>query len=847
MLDTSINCDSWLYYQDFNVNKSVLCNTLCNGIDIDFSNIVSFITSNCDEYSVNALSMCDINSSVNTDSYVHVNDDCYNREICLYGNSCIGYTSANSQGYLHSFNSTAIGYSDIYTLDLANDNFSIESYINNNIDSELLCFSYIDLNCSDHFRDCSALYNDCSYNEHTFIDHDVCRLNSQSSLYISSDNDSDSLSLSNISDHWVFNPRSDDHEVIYGGDMHFPSTLQVGADISLADDSDVNDDCHGATDPSNPCVSKNYLALYDDNVNHNANIADLVWDNYGYIPEYFEQYNGNSVVNKCNGVGIEWLYNARSCIKITGCPNYSKARIEIPSNFNFDLWSHYLKDYWDVKIIDYLRFGFPLSVNKQFEPVCEIYNHSSATKFNKHVKDYMDTEVSKGAMLGPFDHKPFTDLHMSPMLSRPKTADSRRIIVDLSWKENKSLNANVFSAYDGVNYILRYPSLDIIQRRILHLGHSAMIYKIDISRAFRNLPVDPGDAHLLGLNFNDKYYVDLAIPFGYIHGSACCQRVTDAIRFICFKHGYWLFNYCDDLIGIELPSRVKAAFDFTSTLIEQLGFPINLDKLVAPAGIVTCIGIEVSVPDMLFRIPSDKLFSIKDLCYKWSYKVKASKKQYQSLLGKLLYISKCIKYARIFMGRMLKLFRQQHSSKLIYLDNEFHKDLRWFNTFLDDFNGIVFLDKPVQHTIYVDASFLGVGAYFDGKVYSYGIPDSLNGFSIAHLELINVLVAIRRWSNIISNSVVQVYCDNIAVVEVLNNYRIRDDIMLTIVRNIWMELARFNVNLVAKHIPGVSNIYADILSRWSAKNKFSSVYVNALSKCDWFNINDSYFNLNSFI
>ena len=159
--------------------------------------------------------------------------------------------------------------------------------------------------------------------------------------------------------------------------------------------------------------------------------------------------------------------------------------------------------------------------------------------------------------------------------------------------------------------------LDIIKQRILKLGSSACIYKIDISRAFRNLPVDPRDVNILGLTWNSKYYIDLAIPFGYIHGSACCQRVTDAIRYICAVNNIFVFNYCDDLIGVELPSKVMQAFNFTRNLVIELGFPINVNKLVTPAPVAVCLGIEISAIDMTCSIPLDKLSDIKELCFSW--------------------------------------------------------------------------------------------------------------------------------------------------------------------------------------------------------------------------------------
>ena len=55
----------------------------------------------------------------------------------------------------------------------------------------------------------------------------------------------------------------------------------------------------------------------------------------------------------------------------------------------------------------------------------------------------------------------------------------------------------------------------------------------------------------LPIPFQDQYYVDTAVPFGYRHGSVCMQKVTDSIRGIMHKKGYHITNYIDDLIGCE--------------------------------------------------------------------------------------------------------------------------------------------------------------------------------------------------------------------------------------------------------------------------------------------------------
>ena len=90
----------------------------------------------------------------------------------------------------------------------------------------------------------------------------------------------------------------------------------------------------------------------------------------------------------------------------------------------------------------------------------------------------------------------------------------RCTIVDLSWPCGASVNAGVQKdAYLNSKFALTYPSVDQIADRILQLGPGSLIYKIDISHAFQQLKVDPGDIDLLGLKMGD-YYNDQSVPIG---------------------------------------------------------------------------------------------------------------------------------------------------------------------------------------------------------------------------------------------------------------------------------------------------------------------------------------------
>ena len=194
--------------------------------------------------------------------------------------------------------------------------------------------------------------------------------------------------------------------------------------------------------------------------------------------------------------------------------------------------------------------------------------------------------------------------------------------MDLSCPKGASVNNGVAKdVYLSTHYELKFPSVDLITNSLQNLGPSAQMFKIDISRAFRHIKVDPGDIDLLGIKFGNQYFLDCSLAFRFHHGSLIFQRCTDAIRYIMAEHGYpLLFNYIDDLIYTGLPSQMDASFNFLKNLLVELGLDISPKTLVPPSTLVTCLGILIDSINKTISIPPEKLAEITQLCVQWSSK-----------------------------------------------------------------------------------------------------------------------------------------------------------------------------------------------------------------------------------
>ena len=537
-------------------------------------------------------------------------------------------------------------------------------------------------------------------------------------------------------------------------------------------------------------------------------------------------------------------------IQSSGLPNYKVARIPVSSGLNIPAWEAYLLDYPDKRVIQYLKFGFPLSLdeNNNLHNI-DISNHVSALQYPDAVQDYLDKEISLGAIIGPVTYVPDKDYHCSPLLTRPKDTHKRRVILNLSHPQGNSVNYHVNkSLFDNSHFTLRFPTIDDIVQEVRNCTEDPCLIKIDVSRAFRNLRVDPKDGLTFGIKWGDNYYIDRALAFGWVHGSASFQLAADAVRFILKQKGFDAFAYIDDFIMVNPKHKAQEAFQTLYDVLQELGLPINPDKCNPPSKLLTCLGIDVNITANTISISEVKIRAIHAECMAIYGKSRISKHTFQSLLGKLLYVHKCVAPARMFVNRILKVFRSNSHKKFISINEEFRKDLARFIRFLPDYNGIVFIDKQKLYgneTLYIDACLTGMGGVWNDKVYStpiFGIPQKF--INIANLEMLNTLIALRVWADQWEHKEVLFCCNNWAVVQVIQTSRTKDEFLTCCLRNIWLIVSKYDIQLRIKHVKGIYNKVADALSRlYSHKLVPEAVTSELKTKYQNYYVHPSYFNL----
>ena len=165
---------------------------------------------------------------------------------------------------------------------------------------------------------------------------------------------------------------------------------------------------------------------------------------------------------------------------------------------------------------------------------------------------------------------------------------------------------------------------------------------------------------------------------------------------------------------------------------------------------------------------------------------------------------------------MLELLRASHTSQRITLTQDFKRDLRWFARFLAKYNGVNLYDHAAIHQVLeLDACLTGLGGRVENYVYHLPIDKGYENCTIVHLEMVNILVAIRLFAGQWTGCKILVKCDNQAVVSVLSTGRTRDPYLSACARNIWYCAASHDIDMQYIHIPDKKNVVAGLLSRWT--------------------------------
>ena len=485
-------------------------------------------------------------------------------------------------------------------------------------------------------------------------------------------------------------------------------------------------------------------------------------------------------------------------------------RVPVYSRLSIQFWTEELQDYRDKEVCSFLEFGWPLG----FDRNCivshrkKIKNHSGARNFAKDIEKYIKKEIGYCAILGPFCDNPFDDdLVVSPLNSVPKAnVEERRVILDLSFPQGSSVNDGIDKNFYLDKHVeLHYPNVDTFIDLIKEKGRFCKIFKRDLRRAYRQIPIDPKDYNLVGFSWKGHFFVDRVLPMGLRSSAFICQRVTDAVSFIAKKYEVSVVNYLDDFAGAEVSDLADVSFCKLKWVLDQCGLEESVEKACTPSFKMNFLGIWFDTEKMTMEVTPDRLIEIAGLISMWLDKTTASLKEVQSLVGKLNFVASCVRPGRLFISRILNFLREfDNENCILDVSAELKKDLYWWSEFLQIYNGISILSlqewtEPDQYMA-SDACLTGCGGICNGFFFHSTFPEFIleQNLHINALELLSVIVCLKLWAK--KGQKICIQCDNTVSDFVINQGRTRSRFLQACLREICFICAVRECELKAVHI-----------------------------------------------
>ena len=139
-------------------------------------------------------------------------------------------------------------------------------------------------------------------------------------------------------------------------------------------------------------------------------------------------------------------------------------------------------------------------------------------------------------------------------------------------------------------------------------------------------------------------------------------------------------------------------------------------------------------------------------------------------------------------------------------------------------NGVRTVDKsqvPYQERLELDACLTGCGAFTGDSFYAEEFPPGVvqAAHSIAHLELLNVIVAVKLWGEQWRGHSLQIKSDNMNACLAVQTGRSRDRYIQHCVRELFILTVTYNIDLRIMHWPGKDLVRADALSHMHADER----------------------------
>ncbi|RXN13000.1 poly [Labeo rohita] len=392
-------------------------------------------------------------------------------------------------------------------------------------------------------------------------------------------------------------------------------------------------------------------------------------------------------------------------------------------------------------------------------------------------------EIDANFMIGPYAVPPFPIFRVSPIgVATRKFSGKKRLIIDLSSPHNSPF-PSINSLIPLEEFSLHYHDVDQAITLIKDAGRGAWLAKVDITSAFKVMPIHPDFWHLFGIRWKNEFYFAVRLTFGCQSSPKIFDTLSEAICWI-LSNNYnipYLIHLLDDFLIVSPPDSVPAAHLLTiQKLFSELGIPLAQDKTEGPSTSIEFLGINLDSQKFLASLPKEKIDRTIVIASTLLTNTSCSKRELLSILGHLNFAMRIIPQGRPFISHLLSLASSAHALEdRISITDSCRNELSLWISFLKQWNGLSFfysnlVSSPIDIQLYTDAApSVGFGGFLRGRWFASTWPPELADLpqqlsSSALFELYPLVAAASLWGKEWSATSIVVHCDNEAIVHCIN-------------------------------------------------------------------------------